>query len=265
VPAMMQALVDFPEIDRFDLSSLRNLLYGASPASEALLERAMARLPGVSFYQGYGMTEVAAVACVLGPHQHQPGARAKGRLKAAGRPACHVQVQIAGTAGTAAPDQVGEILVRGPGLMQGYWRKPAATEEALRDGWMHTGDVGYMDREGFIYIVDRAKDMIISGGENVYSVEVENAIARHPAVAACAVIGVPCETLGERVHAVVILRPGAALDIATLTEHCRAFIAGYKCPRGMEIRDTLPISGAGKVLKTELRKPFWEGRARTVN
>jgi len=266
VPAMLQALVDHPSLKDHELGSLRNLLYGASPASESLLDRAMQALPSAAFYQGYGMTEVAAVASVLPPSQHLPAARAQGRLRSAGRGACHVQLRVVDAEDKELPrGQIGEVIVRGPNVMLGYLNKPEATQAALRGGWMHTGDMGTMDEEGYITIVDRLKDMIISGGENIYCVEVENAIAKHPAVASCAVIGIPSQEWGELVHAVVVLKPGQSLSQDTLYAHCKSLIAGYKCPRSLELIEALPISGAGKVLKTELRKPHWEGQAKAVN
>ncbi|HSW12617.1 MAG TPA: long-chain fatty acid--CoA ligase [Solimonas sp.] len=266
VPAMLQALVDHPEIGQYDLSPVQHLLYGASPASEALLDRAMKALPDAAFRQVYGMTELAATATTLPPSQHRGEGRANGRLRSAGRGFCHLQVRVADEEGReCARGEVGEILVRGPNVMQGYLNQPEATAAALRDGWMHTGDMGYMDDGGYVFVVDRLKDMIISGGENVYSAEVENAIARHPSVACCAVIGIPSEEWGELVHAAVVLRPGATLSQEALYGHCKELIAGYKCPRSLELREALPLSGAGKVLKTELRQPYWEGRARAVN
>lgn len=162
--------------------------------------------------------------------------------------------------------EIGEIVVRGPNVMRGYWNKPEETAYALRGGWMHTGDMGYMDSDGFLYIVDRLKDVVISGGENVYSAEVEAAIYQHPAVAVCAVIGIPDEQWGEKVHAVIIPREGKTITEAELLEHCRKLIAGYKCPRSVEIRhEPMPMSGAGKILKRELRAPYWEGKSRSVN
>jgi long-chain acyl-CoA synthetase len=150
--------------------------------------------------------------------------------------------------------------------MLGYWNKPEQTVQALRGGWLHTGDGGYMDEEGFVFIVDRLKDMIITGGENVFSVEVENAVYQHPSVAECAVIGVPDDKWGERVHAIVRLKDGAVLAAEALIEHCRGRIAGFKCPRTIEFREApLPVSGAGKILKMELRNPYWQGRERRVN
>jgi long-chain acyl-CoA synthetase len=161
---------------------------------------------------------------------------------------------------------VGEIRVRGPNTMLGYWNKPQETAAALRDGWVHTGDAGRMDEQGFVYIVDRVKDMIVSGGENVYSAEVENAVAKHPAVSQCAVLGIPHDKWGEAVHALVILKPGQRATAEEIIAHCHTLIAGYKCPLSIEFRlDPFPLSGAGKVLKRELRKPYWEGRSRQVN
>jgi long-chain acyl-CoA synthetase len=162
--------------------------------------------------------------------------------------------------------EVGEILVRGPNVMQGYWRKPTLTAETIVDGWVRTGDAGYLDAEGFLFLVDRVKDMIVSGGENVYSAEVENALAQHPAVLECAVIGVPDDRWGERVHAVLRLRPGIAATQDELTDHCNKLIAGYKRPRTFEFRqEPLPLSGAGKILKAELRKSYWGSTGRSVN
>ena len=160
----------------------------------------------------------------------------------------------------------GEVQVRGPNIMLGYWNKPQATETAMRGGWYHSGDGGFMDEQGHVFIVDRLKDMIISGGENIYSAEVENAIATHPGVAEVAVIGVPHEKWGETVHAIVVPRPGHTLTEDEVIAHCRSMIAGFKCPRGVEVRAApLPLSGAGKILKTELRKPYWSGLEKQVN
>jgi long-chain acyl-CoA synthetase len=148
--------------------------------------------------------------------------------------------------------------------MLGYWNKPEATAEVLRGGWMHTGDGGYMDEEGFVFVCDRLKDMVVSGGENIYSAEVETAIARHPAVVQSAVIGIPCQKWGETVHAVIILKPDCSVSGEDIIAHCRQYIAGYKVPRSIEFRESLPLSSVGKVLKTELRKPFWENQSRGI-
>ncbi|GAA4910740.1 acyl-CoA synthetase (AMP-forming)/AMP-acid ligase II [Actinomycetospora succinea] len=262
VPTMIQLLVDSPEAADADLTSLRHLLYGASPISEAVLERAAKRLPAAEFTQAYGMTELSPVATLLLPADHGVD-----RLRrSAGRAAPHSEVRIIDENDDEVPyGTVGEIVSRGPHVMLGYWNRPEETASALRGGWMHTGDGGRMDDEGYVYVVDRIKDMIVSGGENVYSVEVENALAKHPDVASCAVIGVPDEEWGERVHAVVVAVPGAAPTSEELREHVKGLIAGYKAPRTVELRDALPISGAGKILKRDLRAEHWSAADRGVS
>jgi acyl-CoA synthetase (AMP-forming)/AMP-acid ligase II len=250
VPTMIQMLVDDPATADADLSSLRCLLYGASAISEAVLARAAARLPGAAFTQAYGMTELSPVTTMLLPEDHGVE-RLRG---SAGRSAPHAEVRIVDEQDREVPrGTVGEIVARGGHVMAGYWNRPEETATALRGGWMHTGDGGYMDDEGYVFVVDRIKDMIVSGGENVYSAEVENALAAHPAVASCAVIGVPDDEWGERVHAVVVLAAGETTTEAALREHVKSRIAGYKAPRSVEFTDALPISGAGKILKRELR------------
>jgi acyl-CoA synthetase (AMP-forming)/AMP-acid ligase II len=262
VPTMIQILADHPEVTRYDLTSLRAVLYGASPIPQAVLERAMKALPGASFTQAYGMTELSPVATLLSPADHERG----GVLRSAGRAAPHAEIRVVDADGAEVPrGTVGEIIVRGGHVMRGYWNKPEETEAAVRDGWMHTGDGGYLDERGYLYVVDRLKDMIITGGENVYSAEVENAITSHPAVAQCAVIGVPDPDWGERVHAVVIPQPGATVTLQELREHAKIRIADFKAPRSLEITETLPVSGTGKVLKRELRAKHWTGRERQVH
>jgi long-chain acyl-CoA synthetase len=207
------------------------------------------------------------MATVLHWKEHIGEGRAKGRHRGAGRATLGCEVRIVDPDDKPVPDgTVGEIIVRGDNVMMGYWERPEETARAVIDGWMHTGDSGYMDQDGFIYVVDRVKDMIISGGENVYSVEVENALAQHPAVAQCAVIGIPDERWGETVHAVVVTRSGAKVSAGELIEFSKTLIAGYKCPRSVDISENpLPLSGAGKVLKRALRQPFWENRERHVS
>ena len=267
VPTMIQMFVDQPGLDQFDLSPLRRIVYGASPISEAVFDRARKALPRVEFYQAYGMTELSPVATVLEWSDHLGEGRMKGRHRSGGRPVPMVEVRILDPLGNPlAPRQVGEIAVRGDVVMMGYWERPEETKKAVVDGWMHTGDAGYMDEDAYVYIVDRLKDMIVTGGENVYCAEVENCVAQHPAVAQCAVIGIPDARWGEAVHAVVMRKPGAEATEADIIEFCRARIAHYKCPRGVKIQDEmLPLSGAGKILKRELRKPYWEGKTRQVN
>ncbi|MGO4617481.1 long-chain fatty acid--CoA ligase [Nocardia sp. 2YAB30] len=261
VPVMIQLVVDHPARTEHDLTSMEHVLYGASPISEAVLERAMKAFPGAGFTQCYGMTELAPVATLLGPEDHE-----KGMLRSAGRAAPHVEVRIVDDLGNEVPrGTVGEIIASGANVMLGYWNRPDDTAAAIRDGWMHTGDGGYMDENGYVFVVDRIKDMIVSGGENVYSAEVENAIATHPAVASCAVVGVPDPEWGERVHAVVICQPGTEVSFDEIRDHTKTLIAGYKAPRSLEIVTELPISGAGKILKRELRKKYWGEDARQVN
>lgn len=267
VPTMIQALVDHMEQQSAPApGSLRRIVFGASPISESLLTRAMAVLPSVDFVQAYGMTELAPLATINPAFYHRAENRGLGKLRAAGRASFCTEVRIVDPQDNEVPrGTVGEVVVRGPNVMLGYWNKPDATATAIRGGWMHTGDGAHMDGDGFIYIVDRMKDMIISGGENVYSAEVENVMAQHPAVAACAVIGIPSEQWGETVHAVVVLRLGAEATAGDLIAHCRQYIAHYKCPRSVAFAEALPLSGAGKVLKAELRAPFWQGQSRRVS
>lgn len=257
VPTMVQTLVDDPCINEYDLSSLRQIAYGAAPISEALIERAMERLPETEFVQLYGMTELSPIATVLPFDQHFGAPKARGRLRSAGRAIIGVEVQIVSPDGTEMPrGQIGEIRVRGDTVMMGYWNLPDQTADAVRHGWMHTGDAGYMDEEGYIYVVDRIKDMIISGGENVYSTEVENVLAQHPDVQNCAVIGVPDDRWGESVHAAVVLHEGQTAAPQELIEFCRRSIAAYKSPRSIEFRNALPTTAAGKVDKPALRREF---------
>ena len=255
VPTMILALLAHPDFDRHDLSSLKRLTYGASPSAGEMVEQVLARLPDLELSHSYGLTEACPVVSSNLPCNHTPQARKSGLSRSVGRGGLGVNVKIVDPQGQeVARGMVGEIIVRGPNIMQGYWNKPEETAKALRDGWLFTGDGAYMDEQGYLFIVDRLKDMIVSGGENVYSAEVENVLARHPAVALCAVLGVPHEQWGEAVHAVVVRKPGAKVDAEQLRRYCREFIAPYKCPKTVEFRDELPLSAAGKVLKRELRK-----------
>ncbi len=266
VPTMLGMILQLPDLDRYDLSSLKLITYGASPMPEAVLGECLHRFPGIRFAQSYGMTELSPVATILGPDDHLPSAP-RHRLRSAGRPIVSAEVRIADADDREVKrGEVGEIQVRGPMVMMGYWRQPELTAKALQGGWMHTGDSGYFDDDGYLYVSDRIKDMIITGGENVYSIEVENAVGSHPEVLQCAVIAIPHPKWGEAVHAVVVRRPGSSLSAADITAHCRAVIADYKCPRSIEFRDDpLPLSSANKVNKEALRKPHWDGHVRRVN
>lgn len=254
VPTMLRMLVDHPRFPDHDMSCVRKIRYGASSIDGGLLDRAIAAFPNADFGQAYGMTELSPIATVLGPKDHGPDARQDGRLRSAGRASAACEVRIVDPEDQELPrGEIGEIVVRGPVVMLGYWNMPEATAEALRGGWMHTGDLGRMDARGYVTVIDRLKDMIVTGGENVYSGEVENALASHPSVAAVAVIAAPDEKWGERVHAVIVLRAGADRDEAALVTHCRDRIAGYKLPRSFTFTGALPLSAAGKILKNVLR------------
>lgn len=262
VPTMVRTLLDLPSFDGFDLSSLDYVTYGAAPMSEGLIRELAARLPRVKLVQAYGMTETSPVSTLLGPEDHAVA----GRLRSAGRAVPLAEIRIVAPDGSEMPGgQAGEIVVRGPMVMRGYWRRPRETAEATAGGWMHTGDVGFIDADGYLFVVDRLKDMIITGGENVYSLEVENVLSTLPAVLACAVIGVPHDRWGEAIHAVVVPRPGHALDPETVTEWCQARLARYKCPKSVAIRTTpLPLTSAGKIFKAALRNEYGNGSEETA-
>lgn len=266
VPTMLDMVERQLQATPADMGSLRKLMYGASPISEALLRRAFKAFPNVRFYQAYGQTEMAGGVVMLDAEHHAVEGPKARLLRAAGRANPGVDIRIVDECMNDVPrGTVGEIAARGANVMLGYWRKPEQTAATIVDGWLRSGDAGYMDEEGFVFLVDRVKDMIVSGGENVYSAEVENALAKHPAVLECAVIGIPSEQWGEAVHAVLRLRDGHAANEEELGRHCGELIAGYKRPRSYTFRaEPLPLSAAGKILKTELRKPFWEGHARRV-
>lgn len=267
VPTMINMFVNHPQIRDFDLTSLRAVLYGASPMPEAVIKKAMEELPNAKFYQAYGQTEAAPVITVLAWERHAFEGPLAGKIKAAGQAVLGVDLTIMDENHNAvAPGEVGEVCMRGPNVMKGYRNMSEQTAKTLVDGWLHTGDGGYIDEDGFLFIVDRVKDMIISGGENVYSAEVENALYQHPAVNQCAVIGIPHEKWGEQVHGIVVLHEGQTINEEELIDHCKSLIAGFKCPRSVTFQDEpLPLSGAGKILKTELRKPYWPEGERNVN
>ena len=263
VPTMLGMLLDHSDAHGGDISPIRHLFYGAAPMPEALLRRAMTALPHASFYQAYGQTELSVVT-MLEPEFHGID-KARSKLRSAGRALPGVDVKIAAVDGSELERcATGEIWVRSPSAMMRYWNRPDTTAETMIDGWVRTGDAGYMDADGFLFVVDRVKDMIISGGENIYSVEVENAILKHAAVRECAVIGAPDDRLGERVHAILVLREGHSLTLEQLSAHCAPLVGGYKRPRSLEIRRaSLPLSAAGKVLKSVLRDEY-RAKARLV-
>jgi acyl-CoA synthetase (AMP-forming)/AMP-acid ligase II len=254
---MLASLLDHVDADpgaRDQLGSLRSIAYGAAPMPTALMRRAVDRL-GVELTQGYGMTELSGNAVFLDPDAHRRGLAGEERLlRAAGRPAPGVEVRIADADDRTLPDgEVGEILVRAPQVMTGYWDDPEATAAALRGGWLHTGDVGLLDDEGLLHVVDRSKDVIITGGENVSSREVEDALHAAPGVARVAVVGVPDPTWGENVCAIVVTTADGTFDADELVAAARARLAGFKVPRHVVVVDDLPVNTAGKVVKAELR------------
>jgi long-chain acyl-CoA synthetase len=262
VPSMIQTLIDHPEFDSTKFAGVRSIWYGASTIAEETQLRAMRALPNCKFIQVYALTEAPATSFLF-PEFHDP---ALGKLRSTGRAVIETQIRICDPNGKELPrGQIGEINVRGMNAMLGYWNKPKETAATLVDGWVRTGDAAYMDDEGFVYIADRVKDMIVSGGENVFAAEVENAIAKHPAIHASAVIGIPSEQWQEQVHAILVLKPGAKeMTLEEMRNHCKQYIAGYKCPRSIEFRDSLPLTTMGKVGKNILRAPFWEGHVRKV-
>ena len=264
VPTMIGLTMAHPDFRPERLAGLADLVYGASPMPKALLETLLDLYPHINIWQGYGMTESSSVITVLGPEEHRIGGK---YLQSAGYPLMGVELSVQDAVGRPLPTgETGEVCARGGNYMIEYWRQPEATADVFRDGWYHTGDAGYLDEDGYLYLVDRVKDMIVTGGENVYSSEVENAIASHPAVQQVAVIGIPHEQWGEAVHAVVVLREGHDVGEDELVAHSREWIAGYKVPKSVEFRaEPLPLSGAMKVLKRQLRAPYWEGHERGVN
>lgn len=256
VPTMLSMILDHPRFSEFDFSSIRCLTYGASPMPIALMERAIGIIPGVVFCQGYGMTETSPVLTVLTPADHVPGNPMIGKLSSVGRPVIYGDVRVVDEDDNPVPiGQSGEVIVRGPQVMVGYWNRPEETAHAMRGGFYHTGDAGYFDEDGYLTLVGRTKEMIISGGENVYPIETENALSKHPAVAQAAVFGVPHEKWGEMVFAAVSLHDGKTATIEELTEFCRDRIAHYKAPRGMVIWDgALPLSATNKIDKNAIKK-----------
>lgn len=252
VPTMIERLLAHLDRHGGDLSSVRSLNYGGSPMAPKVLDQVVEKLPQVRVRQSFGMTETAPVVTMLRDEDHRDPEHPTRRLSV-GRAAPHCEIRVVDADDTDLPaGEVGEILVRGENVMLGYWNQPELTAQTLRGGWMHTGDLGRLDTDGYLYVVDRLKDMIVTGGENVYSAEVEKVLARHPAVVGCAVVGVPDDQWGERVHAVVVLGPEEA-TAEELREWVGGQIARYKAPRSFDFVDELPLSTVGKVLKRAVR------------
>ena len=265
VPAALQMVIQHPRANTTDFSKLKYVMYGAAPIPLELLRQAVETIPNADFLQCYGMTETTGTVAMLGPEDHTLDGNP--RMRSAGRALPGVEIKIADEDGNELPrGEVGEIVTRSSSNMLGYWNLPEATAATLSaDNWVRTGDAAYMDPDGYIYIQDRMKDMIISGGENVYPAEVESAIYGHPDVAEVAVIGIPDDKWGEAVKACVVAKPGHTVDAESVIEWTRGRIAGFKVPKSIDLIPELPRNPSGKILRRQLREPYWEGRERRVN
>ncbi len=273
VPTMLNLLISSPEIEEYRdyLPNIRNIVYGASPIAPAVLRKVLETFPNADIFQFFGQTEYSPTIAVLEPLDHEKALKPGNEylLAAAGRSLIGTDVRIVDLDGKELPfGEVGEIIAKGDGTMIGYWDQPEKTAEIIKDGWLYTGDMGYMDEDGYLYIVDRRKDMIVSGGENIYTKEVEDALYTHPAVLECSVIGIPDERWGEAVHAIVVLRrgykKGENITEEELISYVKDQIARFKAPKSIEFKRTLPKSAQGKILKKDLRKKYWEGKERHV-
>jgi long-chain acyl-CoA synthetase len=267
VPAVLMMLLATPETDTTDFSSLDTVFYGASPISEDVLLRCL-KVFGSRFSQLYGMTETSGAIVRLDPEDHEPDGPRRNLLRSAGRalPGVELRVVDPATRDDVPPGVVGEVCTRSAYNMTGYWEKKQETEETIVEGgWLRTGDAGYIDEDGYLFLYDRIKDLVISGGENIYPAEVENVLLSHPKIVDAAVFGIPDETWGEAVKAVVVRIPDGDIAEEELIAHCRANLAHYKCPKSVEFAEALPRNPSGKILKRELREPFWKGQERRVH
>lgn len=267
VPAIIQMLLDkVPGIGQMNFEDLRVIYYGAAPISVPLLQRTTQTFK-CDLIQGYGLTEATGGLTYLNEHDHRKALEGQTHLlESAGKPAVGCKLRICDDAGRELEaGEVGEIVAKGPNVMVGYWGDQDATDTVLSaDGWLRTGDAGMIDNEGYLYLKDRVKDMIVSGGENIYPVEIENALAQHPEIAESAVIGIPDEKYGETVMAVCVLRPDTTLTVEDVIAHCRSHIGGYKVPRKVSFIEEMPRNASGKVLKRELREPYWKSGGRQI-
>jgi fatty-acyl-CoA synthase len=271
VPAMAIALINHPDFAKYDLSSVKEVMLGGAPASVALIRQLEEKVPSCVAKGGYGLTETSPVLTMAHMKDHLTGDPEEvqfQRKATAGFAIPGVEIRVVDIEGRdVKPDggQVGEVIARSDVVMEGYWRQPEETARVIRDGWFHTGDLATIDEEGYVLIVDRAKDMILSGGENIASAEIERVLYAHPAVLECAVIAVPDDTWGEVPKALVALKAGQAATEGEIFDHCRRHLAGYKVPKSVEFMESLPKGGTGKILKKVLREKYWVGRERQVN
>lgn len=265
VPAALQMVVQHPRAKETDFSALRYLMYGAAPMPLELLKEAVKTMPNTNYMQAYGMTETTGTICSLPPEDHD--IEGNQRMRSAGKAVPGAEIEIRGADNKAVPcGEIGEVCIKSPSNTAGYWKLPDATNETIdSDGWLHTGDAAVMDEDGYVYIQDRIKDMIISGGENVYPAEVESAIYGHPAIAEVAVIGVPSERWGEEVKACCVAKPGMDIDEGDVIAYTRERIAAFKVPKSIDIIPEMPRNASGKILRRQLRAPYWEGQERQVS
>ncbi len=265
VPAALQMVVQHPRAASTDFSNLKYLMYGAAPMPLELLKEAVRTMPTTKFLQAYGMTETSGTISILPPEDHS--LEGNERMRSAGKASPGVEIEVRGPDNVEVPrGDIGEVCIRSPSNTAGYWRLPEATAKTIdADGWLHTGDAGIMDADGYVYIQDRIKDMIITGGENVYPAEVESAIYGHPAIAEVAVIGVPSAKWGEEVKACVVVKPGETVDAADVIAWARERIAAFKAPKSVDVIPLMPRNASGKILRRELRAPYWEGQERQVS
>jgi acyl-CoA synthetase (AMP-forming)/AMP-acid ligase II len=266
VPAMIIRLLEHSNLSQYDLSSLHTVGYTGAPMPVEALRRGV-RLLGDVFVQEFGQTETLNMTVLTREdHRLEGTPKERRRLESAGKPLKEGELRIVNEQGRDVPiGEPGEIIARSDRMMKGYWRLPMDTAETIKDGWLHTGDVGKMDEDGYIYVVDRRKDMIISGGENIYPREIEEVLYMHPAVLEAAVVGVPDDKWGESVKAVVVLRPGSAVCEEEIIEFCKDHMASYKKPRSVEFWDDFPRTGSGKIKKGEIRESYWEGYEKRVH
>jgi acyl-CoA synthetase (AMP-forming)/AMP-acid ligase II len=267
VPTLLVSMLGLPDIDQYDLKAVKRIWYAASPMPVELLRKGIMKF-GPIFAQAFGQSESGPDIALLSTEAHQvldKPAEAQKVLASCGQPAIWVHARIVDEENRDVnPHTVGEIVVQSKSIMVGYWRKPEETEKTIVDGWLHTGDMGYYDEKGFMYIVDRKKDLIITGGENVYPREVEEVLYRYPAVLEAAVLGVPDDVWVERVHAVIVLKEGQKATSDDIINFCKQHLARYKTPRSVEFVESLPMSPQGKILKREIRAGYWEGKGRSI-
>ena len=261
VPAVILFIITNPKAQETDFSSLDFVLYGASPIADDTIIKAK-EIMDCDLYQVYGLTETTGAITIMLPNDHEPS---RGKLRSCGKPLNGVEIKVVGESGEELPlGEIGEVITKSSLNMKGYWNRPDATKDAIQDQWFYSGDAGYFDEEGYLFIHDRVKDMIVSGGENIYPAEVENALMSNPDIIDAAVIGVPDEKWGESVKGFVVLKEGVELSSDEIISYVKSQIAGYKCPRSIDFIELLPRNPSGKVLRRELRAPFWEGKERNV-